>query len=69
MRLVFSRQLHRNTELYWQADCGKGYDHSFRLMKASETLEHLAEDAIAQWVPLQRFGIEANEECLSYPDK
>lgn len=45
------------------------YDQSFRLSKASEALEHVAEDAICQWVPLQKFGIEANDYFISPPDE
>lgn len=62
-------QRHRNSELFWQTDSGQGHDQSFRLIKASESLEQLAEDAIARWVPLQRFGVEADEESLSHQDE
>lgn len=62
-------QRHRNSELFWQTDSGQGHDQSFRLIKASESLEQLAEDAIARWVPLQKFGVEADEESLSHQDE
>lgn len=56
-------------QLFWQSESGKGYDHSFRLIRASEALEHIAEDALAQWAPLQRFGIEVNSGTLSQPEE
>lgn len=63
------KRKHRNSQLFWQSDTGEGYDQSFRLMKASETLEQLAEDAMSQWVPLQRFGAEASKNQMSQPDE
>lgn len=60
-----SKRHHRNSQLFWQTESGQGYDQSFRLIKASECLEQLAEDAIAQWTPLQRFGVEATSKNLS----
>lgn len=46
-----------------------GTELSSSLIKASEMLEHLAEDAIPQWVPLQRFGVEAHSSTMSQPDE
>ena len=68
-RFASENARHRNSELYWQCTDSTGYDQSFRLIKASEALEHLMEDSIAQWVPLQRFGIEAIEERMSHLDE
>lgn len=62
-------QRHRNSELFWQTDSSHGHDQSFRLIKASESLEQLAEDAMARWVPLQKFGVEADEDSLSHQDE
>lgn len=53
----------------WQSETGKGYDQSFRLIRAAESLEQIAEDAIAQWIPLQRFGGEVNATAMSHPDE
>ncbi len=40
----------------------------FRLIDSTEALEHLANDAMAGWVPLPPFGAEAHEGCLRHPD-
>eukprot|EP00177_Eucheuma_denticulatum_P000266 GFKZ01000450.1.p1 GENE.GFKZ01000450.1~~GFKZ01000450.1.p1 ORF type:complete len:2373 (+),score=210.70 GFKZ01000450.1:93-7211(+) len=63
------RHWERSSQLFWQPGRGKGYDQSFRLMRASEVLEQIAEDAIAQWTPLQRFGAEASVGSMSQPDE
>lgn len=53
----------------WQSEMGIGDDQSFRLIRAAEALEQIAEDAIAQWTPLQRFGGEANTTAMSHLDE
>ncbi|CAN8062136.1 unnamed protein product [Agarophyton chilense] len=50
---------HRSSHSVLTIDCEEGYDNSLRLVRASETLEQLAEDAMSQWVPLRGFGTEA----------
>lgn len=59
----------RDSQMFWHTEYGEGFDQSFRLIKASETVEHLAEDAISQWAPLQRFGTEATTSSMSLPDE
>lgn len=59
----------RSSQHIWQPERGKGYDQSFRLIRAAEELEQIAEDAIAQWTPLQHFGGEANAASMSHPDE
>lgn len=63
------RQKRRSSHEFWRTDAGDRYDQSFRLIKAAETLEQLAEDAISQWVPLQRFGAEASVGSLVQLDE
>eukprot|EP00178_Gracilaria_changii_P000849 TRINITY_DN1108_c0_g1_i2.p1 TRINITY_DN1108_c0_g1~~TRINITY_DN1108_c0_g1_i2.p1 ORF type:complete len:1990 (-),score=280.35 TRINITY_DN1108_c0_g1_i2:2163-8132(-) len=53
------QKLHRSSHSLLAIDCEEGYDNSFRLVRASEMLEQLAEDAMSQWVPLRGFGSEA----------
>lgn len=42
---------------------------NFRLVDAAEALEHVASDAIAGWIPLPAFGVEADEHIMARPDE
>ncbi|PXF44595.1 DmX-like protein 1 [Gracilariopsis chorda] len=60
---------HRSTPSLLKSDREGGYDQSFRLIQASETLEQLAEDAMCQWVPLRGFGVEAIASTSTHLDE
>ncbi|CDF35507.1 unnamed protein product [Chondrus crispus] len=61
-----SKKKSRNSDLIWQSESS---DRSFRLIRAAEALEQIAEDAIAQWTPLRRFGLEVNPSTKAHPDE
>lgn len=63
-----NKKTSRNKDLFWQSE-SSGCDQSFRLIRATEALEQIAEDAIAQWTPLRRFGLEVNPSTKSHPDE
>lgn len=57
-----------DSRLFWESESA-GYDQSFRLIRASEALEQIAEDAIAQWTPLRCFGAEVKPSTKPQPDE